>query len=275
MAPWYMDPANTINRDKSHGSKGGNATRLKWRYPPIEAINVGEPRIVTSLQKCPNSPDSNGSKANRSKSPVFTMDGVTSLHKCPSNPGSKGGKAKRLKWTHLVQDYEGPSSPGTKVEEPRIVTPLQKRPSNPGIKGGVAKKLKWSHSALDYEGSSSPGTKTEGPNIGTSSLHKLRSNTGKCLVCSSVDDHPTSLCPYLDFLPDDAIVSSGCDLVCNFCSKSNGICKCWKEEGQCFLLKFCRFCSKSGEHWGYMCPRLDLCSSPVDFPGQTSSAQLC
>ncbi|XP_024160094.1 uncharacterized protein LOC112167318 isoform X4 [Rosa chinensis] len=203
MAPWYMDPANTINRDKSHGSKGGNATRLKWRYPPIEAINVGEPRIVTSLQKCPNSPDSNGSKANRSKSPVFTMDGVTSLHKCPSNPGSKGGKAKRLKWTHLVQDYEGPSSPaGTKVEEPRIVTPLQKRPSNPGIKGGVAKKLKWSHSALDYEGSSSPGTKTEGPNIGTSSLHKLRSNTASQMEFANVGKRKDSVffSSFVDFV---------------------------------------------------------------------------
>ncbi|KAK9936843.1 hypothetical protein M0R45_013666 [Rubus argutus] len=118
------------------------------------------------------------------------------------------------------------------------------------------------------------GTKGEKPNLGTSPLHKLPCYTDKCLVCSLVDDHPTSSCPYLNFLPEDAIVSSGTEIICKFCGEWNGSWSCCKVQGRA-VLKSCALCAKCGDHRSRMCPRrVAPCFRLPESPHQASSRQL-
>lgn len=102
----------------------------------------------------------------------------------------------------------------------------------------------------------------------------MKLQTGKCLVCSLVDDHPTSLCPYLNFLPEDAIVSSGTEIICKFCGEWNGSWSCCKVQGRA-VLKSCALCAKCGDHWSRMCPRrVAPCSRLPESSHQASGKQL-
>ncbi|XP_040361466.1 uncharacterized protein LOC112167181 isoform X3 [Rosa chinensis] len=120
MAAVHIDPADSINRDNSHGMpKEAMAT---VHIDPADSINHD------------NSHGSKGGKARRLKGSNIAMEGPWAAYKGPISSGSQGGKAKRLKLKLLaVETYDGPSSLGMKAEEPNIGTsPLHKLHSHTG-----------------------------------------------------------------------------------------------------------------------------------------------
>ncbi|KAK9937028.1 hypothetical protein M0R45_013846 [Rubus argutus] len=130
-------------------------------------------------------------------------------------------------------DEDGLNSDGTKAEEPKYGISLHKRHKYPetGSKGHKATGSKRQKFAV-----SAPA--------------------GECLICLSEDKHFIMLCPYLDRVPENAVVGSGCDVVCRQCGytmKQPGKWICCKREGRA-VLKQCEFCMTSGEHWSVECP---------------------
>ncbi|KAK9936841.1 hypothetical protein M0R45_013664 [Rubus argutus] len=160
---------------------------------------------------------------------------------------------------------------GTKTEEQKIGTSLlHERPSYPGSDCRDAKTPKCQTFTAGvisepYDGPSSPGSAAEGPK-GT--LFGMSGGPpGKCLICSLVDDHPTSVCPYTLMVPSNAIISSGSDVVCPICDRYNGQGNCCKRQGHA-VLKRCVICSTWGEHWSDTClhrvaPSPRLLDSPL------------
>ncbi|PRQ31736.1 hypothetical protein RchiOBHm_Chr5g0038761 [Rosa chinensis] len=79
----------------------------------------------------------------------------------------------------------------------------------------------------------------------------------RCLICC-LDEHTSFLCPYNVEVPKNAIVGSGCDVICKVCDRVFfGRC-CNQDTGRA-KLKFCDICFKYGEHWMLQCPRKPEC----------------
>ncbi|PRQ42460.1 putative transcription factor interactor and regulator CCHC(Zn) family [Rosa chinensis] len=79
---------------------------------------------------------------------------------------------------------------------------------------------------------------------------------GTCIICSLVDEHSSTRCPYLNLLPKNAAVSSGCDVVCTVCHRLfSGRC-CNQDAGRAEL-RLCNNCMRIGDHWTSQCPQED------------------
>ncbi|XP_024189909.1 uncharacterized protein LOC112193884 isoform X2 [Rosa chinensis] len=74
-----------------------------------------------------------------------------------------------------------------------------------------------------------------------------------CMICSLVDEHSSTQCPYLDLLPKNATVSSDCDVVCTICYQLfSGHC-CNQDAGRA-KLRLCDNCMRIGDHRTSQCP---------------------
>lgn len=224
----------TVNRAEAHGTK------------------TEEQKIGTSLlHERPSYPGSDCREAKKPKCQTFTVGVISEPYDGPSSPGSAAEGPKGT----LFGMSGGP--PGTKVEEPNIGTSLHKRPSYPG-----------KHAEGPKEGRPKV-TSLYPPGILFMSSIRLTPDIcrGKCLICSLVDDHPTSVCPYTLMVPSNAIISSGSDVVCPICDRYNGKGDCCKRQGHA-VLKRCVICSTWGEHWSDTClhrvaPSPRLLDSPL------------
>ncbi|BBH01079.1 hypothetical protein Prudu_011236 [Prunus dulcis] len=71
-----------------------------------------------------------------------------------------------------------------------------------------------------------------------------------------VGDHISQLCPYKSDVPKNAIVGSGCAVLCKVCGcRFKGSCcaKCGISQGRAVFMN-CSLCEKQGEHMNYECP---------------------
>ncbi|PQM37401.1 hypothetical protein Pyn_02724 [Prunus yedoensis var. nudiflora] len=89
---------------------------------------------------------------------------------------------------------------------------------------------------------------------------------GECEYCLKVGEHIPQRCPYKDRVPKNAILGSGCDVVCRVCGWFfRGSC-CRQDEGRA-ILKNCGICLTTGKHWSASCPTLPP-ASRKDIPSE-------
>ncbi|XP_016652584.1 PREDICTED: keratin-3, type I cytoskeletal 51 kDa-like [Prunus mume] len=85
---------------------------------------------------------------------------------------------------------------------------------------------------------------------------KDKSCFGECLYCLKVGDHISHFCPYKSNVPKNAIVGSGCTVLCKVCGcRFRGSCcaSCGISQGRAVFMN-CSLCEKQGEHMNYECP---------------------
>ncbi|XP_021814892.1 uncharacterized protein LOC110757549 isoform X1 [Prunus avium] len=93
-----------------------------------------------------------------------------------------------------------------------------------------------------------------------------RPDIGECEYCLKVGEHIPQRCPYKDHVPKNAILGSGCDVVCRVCGWFfRGSC-CRQDEGRA-ILKNCGICLTTGKHWSASCPTLPP-ASRKDIPSE-------
>ncbi|ONI10940.1 hypothetical protein PRUPE_4G077500 [Prunus persica] len=127
---------------------------------------------------------------------------------------------------------------GSKAEEQKAAKQCLEKPS-------TSFKLHWNPSTIPIF-----GIKADAP--------KDKSSIGECLYCLKVGDHISRLCPYKSDVPKNAIVGSGCAVLCKVCGcRFKGSCcaECGITQGRAIFMN-CSLCEKQGEHMNYECPTL-------------------
>ncbi|XP_040361467.1 uncharacterized protein LOC112167181 isoform X4 [Rosa chinensis] len=163
MATVHIDPADSINRDNSHSSKGGKAKRLKWLDIAMEDPSAASEGSSSSAMAAVHIDPADS--INRDNSHGMPKEAMAAVHIDPADSinrdNSHGMPKEAMATVHI--------DPADSINHD----------NSHGSQGGKAKRLKLKLLAVEtYDGPSSLGMKAEEPNIGTSPLHKLHSHTG-------------------------------------------------------------------------------------------------